>query len=282
MSLKVSSGDIFDSNSINMKKNILIFIALLGTLSLTAWGYLNWAQSASQYGEHICQPGPLCSSQVIIKPEPAINLRYDIDSRFTKMTRTKLNELRSIEDIFPYDPSSPIIKYNNIRVYANYLDKDHFEVGSTEIFNKAQLEVLSSAEYSTTVLITATCIRIKAYTEELENDSLFCYRTIVPEHEAQFTSGLDALLLYLRNNSKDKVSIIDENYVQKGKLYFTITRNGEISNIRVDATSGYPRIDNDFIELLANMPSKWQPAKNAFGVNIDQEFVFFFGAGAGC
>ena len=47
-------------------------------------------------------------------------------------------------------------------------------------------------------------------------------------------------------------------------------------------TTGYPSIDEKFIELIKNIPGKWIPAENAKGEKMEQEFVFTFGPADRC
>ena len=107
------------------------------------------------------------------------------------------------------------------------------------------------------------------------------YLTVIPEKEAAYASGHDALIAYLKENSKDKTAIIKEDKLQPGKVNFTITKNGTIANVKLTSTSGYTSVDKALIELITYMPEKWDPATNSKREKVDQELVFFFGL-AGC
>jgi hypothetical protein len=84
-------------------------------------------------------------------------------------------------------------------------------------------------------------------------------------------------------NSQESMSVIEGDKIGAIKLSFTVTKDGNVSNVMHDAmTTGYPTIDNKFIELLKNIPGKWIPAENKDGEKLDQELVFTFVPRDGC
>ena len=65
--------------------------------------------------------------------------------------------------------------------------------------------------------------------------------------------------------------------LQPAKLYFTVSKEGMIENVRLDRTSNFPAVDETMIELITNAPGKWIPAENSKGEKVDQELVVSFG-----
>jgi len=60
------------------------------------------------------------------------------------------------------------------------------------------------------------------------------------------------------------------------KIRFTISTEGEITNIRHDSISRYASIDKRMIKFLKKIPGEWQPAENAKGEKVEQDLVFTF------
>lgn len=263
-----------------MKKGILFLGAALAALCIAAICYQNWCHSASNQGETslsaaVASDGVLIGS---IGEGTGPDLFYGIDNRYvTSITKEKLHNAKSIIDILPTKATQSRESYQNARVSILYNDTETTEVGNGEVLNAAQLELLQSTDYSNNISVSSIGSKKNASTGELEEDSLIYYITIIPEKVAEFTGGHDALIAYLKENSKDKIAIIKEDKLQPGKVSFTVTKKGTIANVKLTSTSGYTSVDNALIDLITDMPANWQPATNSSGDKVDQELVFFFG-----
>ena len=234
-----------------MKKSILIFCTVLTTFSFMAFGYVNWNKQAD------------------------LDLYYNVDSRFlTTITKENLHKAKSIIDILPEKATNSIVSYQSVQV--DIIDKAS-EPGDGDVLNAAQLKLLQSADYSTNIYIRSDYKTKNADSGELEDSYLTYYITIIPEKEAEFTSGHDALIEYLKENSKEKTAIIKKDKLQPGKVSFTVTKEGIIENVKLTATSGYPSVDKELVKIITNMPEKWNPATDPKGEKVDQKFIFFFG-----
>ncbi len=107
------------------------------------------------------------------------------------------------------------------------------------------------------------------------------YLPVEPVKEATYEGGMDALMKYLEENSKEARAGQEMDKLQPFKLIFTVTKNGTIENIKLDGTSGYYAIDYRMIDLILKAPGKWEPAENSKGEKVDQEQVVALGP-TGC
>lgn len=109
------------------------------------------------------------------------------------------------------------------------------------------------------------------------------YLAAVPEKQAEYEGGREALTQYLKENSKEAEAraMVQMNELPPFKLLFTVTKKGFIENVKLDGTSGYLSIDNTMIELITKAPGKWEPAENSKGEKVDQDLVVAFGL-TGC
>jgi hypothetical protein len=249
-----------------MKKNLLIFTTVLITFSLMAFGYLSWSNTANNPADE--------------------DLFYNVKNRWSTITKEDLSKKKSIRDMINDEGQYTREEFRNVRVSILHNDKDvrdikTSEVGQSAEFNSAQLEILQSIDYSTNIRITALNKRKDTATANVHDDSLVLYLTIIPETEAQYAGGFDALIDYLKESTKESTDIIKKDKLQPGKVFFTVTKNGTIADIELNSTSGYPTVDEFLIETIKNIPQKWDPATNSKGEKVDQEFVFFFGV-EGC
>jgi len=123
--------------------------------------------------------------------------------------------------------------------------------------------------------------RFNSVKKELGSTNLIPYLIVVPKTQAVYIQGNDALINYLRENSKDEVAFIQGQELRSGKIHFTVTKNGMLSNIEIKATSAYPFVDKRIVELIKKTSGDWNPALSSSGEKIDQEFVISFGS-MGC
>ena len=207
----------------------------------------------------------------------AFDLVYKVDSRFiARITKEKLNKAKSIIDILPKEGTEFMEIYENVVVTILGEADEIKALGNDEILNDKQLNLLKSADYSTDFYITANCKR-RNENGELYGYDLVYYMTIIPEQEAEFAGGKEALVKYLRGNSKVVTSIITKDKLKPGRFNFTVTKAGTVENVELSSTSGYSGVDEHLVELIENMPKKWQAATNEKGEKVNQELIFFFG-----
>lgn len=260
-----------------MKKRIFIFSTVLLAFSLTAFGYMSWSdtpkdQAETTSSETVVFENVLLSG-LIKKVDP--DLVYKVDSRFIwNITKEDLLNATSIVDILPAKATQSIMSYHSVRI--EIIDEASI-MGDSHILTAAQLHLLQSVDYATDIYIRADYKIKNAYTGEFVHEYLPYYISIIPETEAEYEGGHDALAAYLRENSKDKTAIITRDKLKPGKVSFTVTKEGTIADATLTSTSGYPSVDEALVELISNMPEKWNPAANAKGEKVDQKLVFFFG-----
>ena len=264
-----------------MKKSIIIFSLALTTLSLTALGLFNWNDTiTNNLGTSCSKSVPLENpfiEDIFYKVTP--DFFYNVGTRFRPIKRGDVHLATSFSDFIPENEIHRIMSYQSVKVIIldDNRQTDVRATGNTEILNTAQIELLKSVDYSTNILIRADFQEKNQWTNELENNYSTPYLTIVPEKQAEYVKGNDALIEYLKENSKEKTEIVQENKLKPGKLYFTVTKEGGISSVKLATTSGYPSIDKTMIELITDAPGEWKPAENAKGEQVDQKLVFSFG-----
>ena len=151
------------------------------------------------------------------------------------------------------------------------------EFGTSDVLTEAQLKLLQSFDYSTNLMIAADYQGKNKETGVLEDTHWAPYLTIVPEKQAQFSEGIEALKKYLKDNSEAARTYVIPEKLQAAKLYFTVAKNGIIKHVRLDRSSNYPKVDKKMIEPISDLSGKWIPAENHEGDKVDQELVVSFG-----
>lgn len=264
-----------------MKKSILIICTVLAILSLISFGFINLRDTVANQVEISSSKIVALDEQVVLdfNNEVFSDFFYAIGTRFGGIKKGDLDNARSIIDFLPYEATQSIVSYKSVSVIILDDNKqtDIRETGNSDVLTTAQTKLLRSANYSTNILIRADCQEQNKVTGKLEDSYFTPHLTIVPETQAVYIRGKDALIEYLKENSKEETSFVIKGKLQSGKLYFTVNKEGTISNAKIAATSGYPSIDKKMIELITNAPGVWEPAKNSEGEKVEQVLVFSFG-----
>ena len=265
---------------IDMKKSIM-FSAILITVSVTVFGFMKWNDSETNQLETSVIEGSAIDTQALEKINKRIysDFIYDIGPRFGPIKKRDLENVNFFSDYIGEEHSQRIVSYKSLGVIILDGDKktDVRETSNNGLFTRAQINLLQSLPYSTNILIWADYLEKNKITGDLEDTHWTPYLTIVPEKQAVYVSGKEAFVEYLKANSKDVRANVQADKLQPAKLFFTVTKNGIIENVKLDRSSGYPSIDKTMIELITNVPGAWESAKNSKGEKVDQELVISFG-----
>ncbi len=210
---------------------------------------------------------------------------YDVAPRYKMtFTKTEIGLVRSIADFENLDFNHParmtnIVSCQSVLVSTlddNYKPIEKLESESVE-FNAAQLNLFQSVSYSTDILIQSEYKLKIPGTERIVSEGATPHVTIVPEKQTEYVGGKQAFLDYLKSKSLEQTASVKEGKLQPGKVRFTVTKDGTISNAILIATSGYSSIDLLMTELISKAPGKWKPASDGNGNKVEQQLVFSFG-----
>lgn len=268
-----------------MKKSIFILAAVGIALILTTFGNKNLSNAVPDQPETTDSKTAVFENVLLnaLHKKAGLDLVYKVDSRFNAtITKEKLNKATTVLDLIPKEADWSKIAFLSMKIALLQGDDEIAVWGDDEVLTAAQIMLLQSTDYANSFYINARGKNKDSGTERLkqfgeEEYDLAYYITIVPEQEAEYSAGYHALITYLKENTREAITIIQEGKIQPCRLNFTVTQAGTIADVKLDATSGYPAIDEALVELITNMPGKWHPATNSKGEKVDQEFVFFFG-----
>jgi hypothetical protein len=255
-----------------MKKHLLVSAVLLTVLSSVAFGWINSSGFIS--ANEITNTD---STKLIAD----VNFLYDFgpNCRLT-VSKQELNEVKSMKDLY-HEESIVLYKAVAITIVENERLTSKRATGPNEVLNESQIEFFKSLEYSTSFQIGGDVVRKNSETGELEDGFSRPHITVVPENQAEHLNGKDAFLDYLKKGSKEQIADLKVKKLQPGKVFFTITKNGIISDIKLQLTCGYESIDQLMVDLISTAVGKWKPASSSQGEIVEQELVFSFGT-IGC
>lgn len=264
-----------------MKKSILILGIAITTLSLTSSAFFNDSHKdqprllAAAENAAPLNYGPIGPMLENAPPDFLVN----IDSRFLlQLTKEQVNNALTIFDIFPPEDVVDVAEYDLVKISIGADEPENEkEIGTTTSFNEAQRKLLASIDYSTNFILRTNIKRKNKHNDQLSYDYIAYFVTVVPEKEATYSEGMDALINYLKLKALEEKIIIDNNKLKPGRLNFTVAKTGELTDIHLDSSSGYSEMDKKLETLLHNLPGTWTPAEDSKGSVVDQKLVLFFG-----
>lgn len=261
-----------------MKKNILIICVALTIFNFTACGQKQSDEPTNETETAVAKTVAFDNTFLnAVDKQLNLDLLYSVESRFmTTVSKTDLHNAKTIIDILPKEATQMMENYQGVTVGVLKNGGEIVKMGMNEVLNSDQIKLLQSTDYTSNIYITANCKQRTAL-GKLEDYDLVYYMSVIPEKQAEFTYGQDALIEYLKKNSRSKTTIIKQDKLQPCRINFTVTKEGKITNVKLDATSGYPSVDEALLEILNNMPQTWIPATNSKGEKVEQELIFFFG-----
>tara|TARA_R110001632_G_scaffold37131_9_gene93951 strand:- start:1125 stop:1931 length:807 start_codon:yes stop_codon:yes gene_type:complete len=264
-----------------MKKIAIILSIVLSVFSLASCNSNVKSEVATTPLETLDSQEIAMNSSEIEKPQPKIfsDFIYEVAPRFNVIKKTDLDKVRSFDDFIGEEHSRRIVSYSSVSVII--LDgqekTDRQETGDSGVLTPAQISLLQSSDYSTNILVSAYFQEKNPETGFVENQHWTPYLTIIPEVQASYAGGIDTLKKILKDQSEVARKGVDPEKLRPAKLFFTVTKNGMIENVKLDRTSGYPLVDKTMIELISTTQKDWKPAQNSKGEKVDQELVVSFG-----
>lgn len=265
-----------------MKKNTIILITTLAIICLLIFGFTNF--NNNEANESILSDATALATEKTTSNKIP-DLYYGVDARFEAVKKADVHKATTIYDFLNEGEKAQIEHIYTVDVIV-VKDNQLSEIrarGTTDQLTEEQLTILKSTDYFSHFTIRTEFRGKNMETGMMEDKFFGPHITVTPEQQATYVDGKNALLNYLKENSKESMTAIKGDKLGAIKLSFIINKQGKVTKIKHDAmTTGYPSIDNKLMTLLETIPGKWIPAKNDKGEIMEQELVLTFGPRDGC
>ena len=277
-----------------MQRTILTYSALFAILSYFTLGFAITSNAqVDMEASRAISSVPM--QEPLEEDEPQENLDYMVGTWSSPVTKEEVKQITSIMDFwseqdkanYKHDAFSEIWvvnleNYHDWTLDVGEIKPENKATGPTEEFTKEQLALVANADYSDHLRFSARFNSTKNETGEVKEYVLVSQSvSVVPDVQAAYNGGIDALVSYLKEASKDQVKHVKRDKVGRCRIFFTVTNKGFIADVKMVETSNYSGVDKALIKIVKNIPQKWTPAQTKKGEKVDQEFVFTFGT-AGC
>lgn len=245
-----------------MKKNILILSAIISFIGILAFGCMSFTEPDEQEKS---------------------DFMFRIESRdFETVSLDNLSKAASAVDIVlkPADWSRHPVQTMKVTIFEN--DKEITAIGESLTFTDDQKNLLNSLDYSDSFNLRAQCMGKNPDAEEMEKYEMYKPFTVIPEKQAVYPGGMEAIFSFLKKECGDEISATQLDKLDPGFIVFTINTSGQIEESEHLISSGYSEIDNKLVELMKKLPQSWEPAENSKGEKVAQELALRFGNLKGC
>ena len=215
-----------------MKQRIFLSGILLAVLSLAVFGFINKEEKkpepvkqvdATQFESYF--------NDLFYNDQGVSDFAYDVGNRFIhSVSKEALINAKTVTDIIVPNDEETIISYHNIYINTHHESSSPYDAkrGENERLTVAQIGLLQTLGYGDNFYINGIMKRAESKSGKLYDDQLVYYLTVVPHRTASYVQGKAALISYLKENSKEVITIARKDQLKSGKISFTITEDGTI------------------------------------------------------
>ena len=197
------------------------------------------------------------------------------------VSRKELSAAKSMLDLMSEYPSTWVSNYISTEIGVISNGKKKTAEGSDGTLNKEQRALLKIADFNTEVSINVKYKQENSATREIEVNNLNFLIGVIPDTEATYPGGEEALRAYLKKNVVDRISDADLRALDQGTVQFTINIKGQVEAVELTDKTDKSSIDQLLLKAIEAMP-QWQPAKDTKGTTVKQQFKFSAGNRYGC
>lgn len=210
-------------------------------------------------------------------------LNYEVRGKYTRpIHRDKLSNASTLGDVMPHYPAAWIDSYSSVEISTISNGIAMSAPGDNEILNEYQKDLLRKADLGSDVEINIIYKTENSATREPLSAIIHYDVTIVPEVEAEYLTGTQAMKDYLKKRAIDKISEATIKQLTPATVSFTVTEEGKITNATISKSSGDAPTDKLLLKAITKMP-KWKPAQTTDGTIVPQEFEFVvYNSQTGC
>ena len=202
---------------------------------------------------------------------------FSIRSAYGKsITKERLNQVETLSDIHDAYPASWITNYGVVKIQTVTAGDTTTMLSRSEVLTEEQKQMLFSAEAGSDISVDVTHYYSNPVTGVLETRNVQFSYSVIPEIEAVFADGEEAMVAYFTRKAIQKIPETLFANGQQAVVEFTINEDGQVNQALMDKSSGHPDTDALLLRTVSHMP-KWVPAKNAEGAPVPQKFLLIVG-----
>ncbi len=210
------------------------------------------------------------------------DLKFEINKvlPFISIQEDKLDKINTLTDLDKRYPTSWVKAYISVEISAYKNGIQTKASGNSDVLNQAQKDLIRLADRNNDIAVIVTYIP----NDSLKNNPPKQYDfkvTIMPDNNAVYAEGAEQLIQYLQKNSIANIEAGSFTGYDLTAVKFTITEQGNITDIQVAIPSKDKKIDEMLVTAISKMPN-WKPAAFSNGLKVKQNFVLTIGNMENC
>jgi hypothetical protein len=209
-------------------------------------------------------------------------LRFEVNRIYppVSVTKEKLHEALTLNDMNPYYQSSWVKEYISVVVSASDKGRIRNVNGKNDILSQEQKDLMNKADRGTDIEVKVQYMPQNTLSQNDAKEINFTF-TVEPESEASYPGGPQQLDQYIQKHAIDKISETGFRPTDFSAVKFTVNEDGHITDAHVFWKSENAKAEELLLMAISNMP-RWKPAEYAGGVKVKQEFVLTVGNMENC
>ena len=207
---------------------------------------------------------------------------YELNGDYVhSIQKADLTGVTSLSDLKEGYPSSWILEGNYISTKLTIYSRQDSMVyhGLNETLDKEPRAAISMLDLEDRVTVQVKYRHLNAVTETYDKREMNFSVSVVPDKEAYFEAGEEALDNYIKTTIIDKMKSYSTEALTE--VTFVVNEQGQTTEVSLSKSSNIEPLDELIISALTNLPS-WVSAKNAKGEKVRQQFVLRLSNTFGC
>lgn len=215
------------------------------------------------------------------------SLSYEVNKvlPYISVSKEKLRDAQTLTDLDKNYKSSWVSEYISVEILATHNGEIKSVMSENDTLSQEQKDLMLKVDSGTDIKVKVHYVPENNLTQnDIQlNDFTFI---VNPENAAKYPKGEQQLLQYLKKNAIDKIPAGSFTGYDFAAVKFTISEEGEVTNVHLFDMSPYgtsikKAIDTLLLETISKMPC-WKPAEYADGLKVNQEYVFSVGNHTSC
>jgi len=214
------------------------------------------------------------------------DVNYEINRvlPYISITKGQLDDVKILSDLDPQFKPSWVRKYIGVEILAYTGGIKMKGLSKNDTLSFQQMNLLKTTDIGSDVLVIVKYMPENSLKHNDPKEFSFTFN-FSPENNAEYIGDQEELMRSLKESVIDKIPSDSFEEYNLAAVQFTITEEGEVSNVGI-FKSAYQTFDNKeindlLLKTVRDMPC-WKPAEYANGTKVKQDFILTAGDMRSC